>query len=42
MWFSAVEDGSFGSGIARLTALHNGKTQSIDIRNSADVSRPTI
>ncbi|KUP30435.1 hypothetical protein AU387_17970 [Bacillus halotolerans] len=33
----AVEDGSFESGIARLTALHK-----IDIRNSADVSWPTI
>ncbi|MCR6597783.1 hypothetical protein NFC80_14300 [Bacillus halotolerans] len=33
----AVEDGSSESGIARLTALHK-----IDIRNSADVSWPTI
>ncbi|WP_350253784.1 hypothetical protein [Bacillus halotolerans] len=32
-----VEDGSFGSGIARLTALHK-----IDIRNSADVYWQTI
>ncbi|WP_237730322.1 hypothetical protein [Bacillus halotolerans] len=33
----AVEDGSSESEIARLTALHK-----IDIRNSADVSWPTI
>ncbi|MCY7921593.1 solute:sodium symporter family transporter [Bacillus spizizenii] len=38
----AVGQGSFGGGVAQLTALHTEKLNSIDISNSADVPWPTI
>ncbi|MGM0862718.1 MAG: solute:sodium symporter family transporter [Bacillota bacterium] len=38
----AIGDGNFGGGVAKLTAVHTEKLNSIDISNSAEVPWPTI